>query len=302
MNYYFQPLEHVERAFADHTFNFVFNLCGETRFGLGEEEYKQKTLEPAKACADKAATTGTKWIEMSSGQVYKADKSAATEESKISPWTVQAKYRFEAENAVRAVDGLESVILRPAIIYGPGDLTGLMPRMACAVVYKELGQKMQFLWTGDLRINTVHIRDVVRAMWAAREFENGSVWNLADSNDTTQGKINELLGKVFGIETGFQGTLQSKAATKIALSSVAEMVNNKHVPTFQKVAEKHQIANSPISPFLDKELLKDNHLSLDGSKITKDKGFAYEFPDVTEELFVEEIRKAIDNKHFPPVL
>lgn len=71
---------------------------------------------------------------------------ASTEDSKIAPWTLIAKYRLMAEEAVKAVNGyvcvrlirvasdgmtlttqlrLPVVTLRPAIVYGPGDLTGL---------------------------------------------------------------------------------------------------------------------------------------------------------------------------------
>lgn len=50
---------------------------------------------------------------------------------------------------------------------------------------------MKFLWTGDLRINTVHVHDVSRAVWHASNWyvSNDSqtepvIFNLADQNDT----------------------------------------------------------------------------------------------------------------------
>jgi hypothetical protein len=49
---------------------------------------------------------------------------------------------------------------------------------------------MEFLWTGDLCINTVHVEDVSRAIWHAANWyvNNGNqgsvVFNLADANNT----------------------------------------------------------------------------------------------------------------------
>ncbi|KAF8944996.1 hypothetical protein BGZ46_006142, partial [Entomortierella lignicola] len=53
---------------------------------------------------------------------------------------------------------------------------------------------MEFLWTEDLRINTVHVQDVVRAVWHTANWyvssdnpKQGSpvIFNLADENDTS---------------------------------------------------------------------------------------------------------------------
>ncbi len=54
---------------------------------------------------------------------------------------------------------------------------------------------MKLLWTKDLKINTVHVSDVVRALWAvtASKEEGGlrkapwaniEIYNLADKGDT----------------------------------------------------------------------------------------------------------------------
>lgn len=121
-------------------------------------------------------------------------KQAATENSDVEPWTTQAKYKREAEQEVLAVGqrGLNVVIFRPAFIYGRGDTHMMMTRAACAAAYVELNEKMSFLWDAKLRINTVHVEDVVRALWHAVDMQavpGGSTWNLCDKNDTDQGKV-----------------------------------------------------------------------------------------------------------------
>ncbi len=44
---------------------------------------------------------------------------------------------------------------------------------------------MEFLWDKDLKINTVHVTDVVAALWhLTKNGTVGEVYNLCDSNDT----------------------------------------------------------------------------------------------------------------------
>lgn len=114
---------------------------------------------------------------------------------------------------MKQISGLPLIIVRPATVYGPGDVSGVSPRIITAAVYKHLKEKMKFLWSGDLRLNTVHVRDVCSALWViSQKAEVGSVWNLSDKNDTTQEKINKLLEPIFGIKTGFFGAIISSAA------------------------------------------------------------------------------------------
>lgn len=51
--------------------------------------------------------------------------------------------------------------------------------------------------------------------------------------------------------------------------------------------KKNKIKNTPLSPFLDKELLYNNALSVDGTKITTETGFQYEVPQITDEKLKE---------------
>lgn len=49
--------------------------------------------------------------------------------------------------------------------------------------------------------------------------------------------------------------------------------------------------NTPLNPFMEKELLKDTDLSLDGSAFEKDTGFSYRHPRLTK----EEVEAVIDS-------
>lgn len=73
--------------------------------------------------------------------------------------------------------------------------SNIAPRLIIGAVYKHLKEEMKLLWTKDLKINTVHVRDVVRALWfiAAQKGDKGGrstpvtaveVYNLSDKTDT----------------------------------------------------------------------------------------------------------------------
>ncbi|RUS33798.1 hypothetical protein BC938DRAFT_483812 [Jimgerdemannia flammicorona] len=119
----------------------------------------------------------------------------STEDSKISPWTLVAKYKYKAEEELRKIKGLNLIVLRPALVYGPSAILGITPRLIMGRVYKQLNEEMKLLWNESLRINTVHVEDVCRATWHVANWfvENGKVgsgesfvFNLADKGDTSE--------------------------------------------------------------------------------------------------------------------
>lgn len=57
--------------------------------------------------------------------------------------------------------------------------------------------------------------------------------------------------------------------------------------------------NTPLTPYLDKELLKDNSLSVDGGKIEAELGFAYEHPKMTTAALAGVIQEYVDMGIWP---
>jgi len=51
------------------------------------------------------------------------------------------------------------------------------------------------------------------------------------------------------------------------LESVTEDINDKHLQPWSELCKNSGVTNTPLTPYLDKELLKDNALSVDGSKV-----------------------------------
>eukprot|EP00762_Andalucia_godoyi_P004476 ANDGO_08189.mRNA.1 Uncharacterized protein PB2B2.11 len=296
---------HVTRAFTPaanaEPFTIVINLAAETRFGLDEAVYTEKVLGIVQKCSAEAAKRNVqRWVEVSTAQVYDADKKASKEDGKIKPWTKLASVKRECETYLLEKTALDVVILRPAVVYGPGDTLGIMPRVICGAAYKKMGEKMEFLWTKDLRVNTVHVADVARGIWhVAMNAKKGAIYNLADKGDTDQEILAKLIEEIFAIKTGFVGSIKSNLA-RLNFQSIVEDANDTHMQPWSDMCKEKAIANTPLSPFIDKELLYNNPLSVDGSAI-ESTGFSYEVPKITKDLLVESIKYFEDLKLFPQV-
>ena len=178
----------IDRAFAPPraggSWDFVVNLAAETAHGKPAEFYEKGVAAAGKAAAAAAAPDAgvRKFIQLSSAFVYKPEASSGGtgEDGRVEPWTEPARACARAEDAARGVAGLPLVILRPATVYGPGDIAGLMPRAVVAATYKAEGSKMEMLWDGTLKVSTVHVFDVVRAIYfAAKKAAAGSgAWEI----------------------------------------------------------------------------------------------------------------------------
>lgn len=273
---------------GNKTYDYVINVAAETKYGHNDEVYKERVHHLSITCAKEAAKRGVRrFIEVSTAQVYEASNKPKNESGHLDPWTNIAKWKLQVENDLKGIDGLNYVIVRPVVVYGTGDRTGVAPRVIIGAIYKHLGKKMKLLWSGDLRINTVHVNDVVRALYhLCSHGENGAIYNLADKGDTDQARINKLLEAMFGIDTKFAGKILSTAAEKLGMDHITSMVNDKHVAPWSHMCKEKGIEITPLSPYLDKELLGNKSLCVDGSAI-EDTGFKYEVPEITAETLRE---------------
>lgn len=181
-----------------------------------------------------------------------------------------------------------------------------------ARVYQHLEGEMKWLWTKDLRTNTVHIHDATRALWSIASWhaagmakwdkaEMGQVptFNVVDKGETCQGTMSEIIGDIFKIETGFQGQLISTFA-RMNLDSVVDDVNDEILGPWAELLSDAGITRpGPLTPFMEKELLKDTDLSMDGSRLEKLLAFKYEKPTMTKELVEEVIESYKKMKWWP---
>jgi len=73
----------------------------------------------------------------------------------------------------------------------------------------------------------------------------------------------------------FQGSIVSHFA-KLHLDSVVDDLNDETLDPWADLQAEAGIPDtSPLNPFMEKELLKDNDLSLDGTLLIRETGFQY---------------------------
>lgn len=126
----------------------------------------------------------------------------------------------------------------------------------------------QLLWTKDLRMNTVHVRDVCRALWHLKDHgESGQVFNLADKTNTSepmsramslltpvtalaQGTISDMVSSIFDVKHDYFGQVLSNLA-RLNMSSAVEESNEKHLEPWSQACAADGITNTPLSPYID---------------------------------------------------
>jgi len=282
-------------------FDYVFNCAAETKASQSAEDYEQRVFELSKKSAEAAAKNKVKrFIEVSDAAVYKsAEKKKCKENAKIEPWTVVAKYKAQVEEALPKISGLDYIIVRPCFVYGPSCVNYVMPRMIIGAVYKHTNEKMELLWDGSLKLNTVHVHDVARALWHLKDHgKSGDIYNLADSGDTTQETITKHVAQLFGIKYSFLGWMKSKAVEKVNMKAVCTEVNEKHLQPWADMLKEAKVDLSPLSPYIDQELLYNKNLYIDGSAIEAT-GFKYEHPELTQAGCREMVQEYVDLGIFP---
>ncbi|KAF2154659.1 NAD(P)-binding protein [Myriangium duriaei CBS 260.36] len=287
-------------------FDYVFNCGGETRYSQEDEVYKARSHALSLNIGQEAAKRKVKaFVELSTGQVYDPKRDPPRKETdKLKPALRQAKWKLQAEEDLSKIPGLNLVILRLANVYGPYVGRWLGTQLALARVYQDLEKELKYLWSADLRTNTVHVDDTVRACWAAVEWRasggrpttssssapkgpggEAAVFNVVDSGKTSQGTMAGIIKDLFGISTGFQNTLINTFA-RLNLEHVVDDVNDETLDPWADLLHSAGIdsgASGPLSPFMEKELLRDLDLSMDGEKFVRTTGFEYKHPRITKE-------------------
>lgn len=239
--------------------------------------------------------------------VYKSDNTPRKESDKLKPWNNKAKWKLKAEEDLAKIDGLNLLVLRLPNVYGPYTKTFLSTMLSMARVYQSKNKEMRFLWKEDLKQNTVHVEDAVRAIWhGAQWYAKGPqarrpapTFNIVDHGNTCKFSVSatlvlkmdrdhmltnslaqkltaQYMHEIFNIETGFHGTLIS-AFARLNLDHVVDEVNDETLDPWAELQQQAGISSStPLSPFMEKELLRDADLCLDGSAFEKETGFTYD--------------------------
>lgn len=283
-------------------FDYVINTYSGIRLSDPEEIYRLRFHEPTMALAKEAERRGVKaYVDMSTAKIYQESNKPVKEGEKEKPRFAIARQKLATEGALCSLDRLNLVILRTAQLYGNYLQYDVFPVAICmGRVYKELGKPMPFLFSQDQPMATLSVVDAVRAIWTAAEWRARAgprkptdpiVFNLVDHNHTTKRDIATALSNLFGIEHTFVGTLMTQFA-KMHVDDVVDETNEETLEVWASLLAKNNITRpGPISPFLEREMLNDGDLAVDGELFERTTGFRY----VNETLPPNWIEQIVDS-------
>ncbi|KAG8865310.1 hypothetical protein FRB96_000200 [Tulasnella sp. 330] len=259
-------------------FSYVFDCTGDITFDRASEIQKDQTAKLAYSLGLEAARRKVAAYVRLTHPFYETEKKPVDEKEDVKPLGTRGVWWHEAMRMLGGIPNLNLAVVRASSTYGPHSITGtITPRLTMGRVYQHLNEEMKYLWSGDLRINTVHMDDVVGALWAVAEWirpigrakanelagetikfyppEKASLlegleghlpkghdptvpfFNLTDDSDSTQETLGKAIAELFGIKFGFYGFI-ANTKVKIDFDHMVEEINAKHVEAWTEVCMK----------------------------------------------------------------
>ncbi|KAJ2802360.1 hypothetical protein H4R20_003311 [Coemansia guatemalensis] len=305
----------IQRAFEKATddnapWDYVINFAAEHKFGqtpcVYEEDVHHLSIDIAKLAVENNAGA---LVHLSTAHLYAVSRdgnsadnnSRHKEDAPVEALNALAGSHVRAEQDIQKLsDKLQGLaILRPSLCYGPGDRQNVVPLLIAAQLSRESGESMEVLWDKDLRVNTVHVSDVARAtLLAARhckQHKQKLTFNLSDPGDTTNAKLAKTVAQLFAVKPSFHNFAFNYIAKRLKTSELTEEVNESLLGPWMELLAKYNVANSPLSPYLDQEhpycRLEYRPLGIDGSLIEKVLGFKYEYAEISKDALRQMIEE-----------
>ena len=140
----------------------VVHLAGVVS-AVREQEYFTANVDGTRAVAGAARAAGVPLIHISSLAAAgpASPRAPRSEDDPSSPINAYGRSKLDGERAIGATDGLRWTILRPGVVYGPGD-RALLPvfRLAMRGILPLVGR-------ADAAYTFIHVADLVRVITAA---------------------------------------------------------------------------------------------------------------------------------------
>ncbi|KAI9595129.1 hypothetical protein BDF19DRAFT_442280 [Syncephalis fuscata] len=310
--------KNFEPAEGEDSWDFVFNCCTEDRYGEVEQVYKERIMVAGVNCANEATKRKVKvFIQLSTGCVYRQateNDPPCDETANVQEDISRTKYHLETDRKIMAIPGLNAVIVRPALVYGPGDFFRFVPFLALNTVIQYKQWQLSQPHTSNPRRNSVHVVDVVSAMyhlakWYCDTQQTGiEVFNVSDQNDTR-------FSEMFAIYSKYQnkhgatksGSVEAAPAAaeadgdnaEVDIMTVRDELNELSGPIWMELLEEHNISATPVSPTLSQEYFLASPISVDGQKIVRETGFVYKYPRIEFSALEEIVNGLIEQKLWP---
>lgn len=185
--------------------DLIFHLAGylsvSAPFGGADESplYEQVNVAFTVHLMQAALETGVaRFVFASSNSVYDLNAPVPTpEDAPLNPGSAYGRSKVAAEQQVHDFQarGLATAIVRPTVIYGPGDryFTPTALRLARLPL-------LPLVHGGEARFDLVHAHDVARLLWraATREEAVGRIYNAGPGTPTTLRQLVEAYRRLTG--------------------------------------------------------------------------------------------------------
>jgi dihydroflavonol-4-reductase len=179
---------------------FIHAAAVRHRHGITLEAYREANVELVARAARALRGRAARFVLVSSVGVYGWPHDLPiSEKHAFAPRTRYSETKVMAEERLRAIcaeQGLEFTIVRPCIVYGPGDTNGMLDKMARMIAARR------YLVVGRGRnvLHHVFVDDVVDGILLAARHPaaSGEDFILAGPETTTLGALSVLVARTLG--------------------------------------------------------------------------------------------------------
>lgn len=180
----------------------VFHIAALFRqAGLPDSEYYKVNLDGTKNVLDASISAGVeKFIHCSTIGVHgDIENPPGTELTPFAPGDIYQKSKLEAELLVKDYfenGKISGSIIRPAMIYGPGDTRTLK-------LFKPIAEKKFFyVGPGDALVHFIDVRDLAEAFRLAAESPNanGETFIISGKSSLRLNEVVAIISAIFGVE------------------------------------------------------------------------------------------------------
>ncbi|EJT98406.1 hypothetical protein DACRYDRAFT_24484 [Dacryopinax primogenitus] len=306
--------------------DLVFDFLGEVVFDTSERTQILQTYRASVNCGIEAARRGTvkAYVRLTWGFYHCTWDRLHTEDEMLEPDGVRGLWWHETLRSLAAIPNLPLVIIRAGIPYGPYCSFGVVAqRILIGEIYRYKKRTMRYLWSPQLRLNTVHTDDISGACWkvamwiatvgrntaiaqagVAMYFANdeerfppglpgvvppdeaprAAFFNLTDGSDSTQMSVGTAIASVFGISLGFR-----KVPSDADIEILAGTVNTWHGEVWWNLCQRNNppIEYPPMHTYVEPHDLTDQASAWDGRKFNHIVRYTYKRPQLTAQAIAE---------------
>lgn len=229
----------------------IFHCAALVGDWVDKDDIRRVNVEGTARVLEACATTGVaRVVYVSSLAVLGTKHHRGTDESApyLTTGDAYSDAKIESERLVRALAderGIETVILRPGFVYGPGDRQ-FLPRLLDSLATR----RFVFVGDGSKLLNVIYVADLVQAALLAADTLTaaGNTYNLTDGTETSLREFVAFICEEMGLPMPTRSLAPSVAwALTYTLEALARVTRSKKTPRLNRARMKFLYYNQHFS-------------------------------------------------------